>query len=348
MIKIHFNILFAITFFMIIITGCNNEEDASTSSLVVLKAETNIDAQGGEGYIEISSPQQVTAQFADADWCTIKEVTNNKITFTVEANYGYSGRAAQLIMNNGSSNQKITVTQAGAVFVFENSKRIQRVGNAAKVLPVKQYGSFPCIVSIPDEAKAWLSYKEDTNGKGGKFSLTQNLSDDIRFALITVTCGNRSFQYQILQYEVDAFLGTWNGQYTPNFTSYYRLTNVVIAKNENGIYSISNLIAEQPYAIKGTEENNTLTFEAGQYLGKMYDMFYLGLAIIDGRGYFMEEGYKIGLAPVILTDGTLGLVFDDTIGNYPTLGFSFLGYIDEYLDEYYGVMATFADCTLYK
>lgn len=345
--NIYFNILF-MAICLIAITGCNKDEDTIASDLIILKAQTNMDAQGGEGYVEICSTQQITAKFTEGDWCTIKEISNDKVTFTVNANYGYSGRAAQLVIDNGISNQKLTVTQAGAIFIFEDNKWIQRVTNEAAILPVKQYGSFPCIVSIPEEAKSWLSYKEDTNGKGGKFSLTKNTSGNIRASVVTVTCGDRSFDYQILQYEVDDFLGKWNGQFTPNLQTYYRLQDVVINKEEENIYSVSNLLTGQPYILKGTVENNTLIFEAGQYLGKMNDLLYLGLGVIDNQGYFKEEGYKIGLGPAIMQDGTIALVFDDTLGNYPSIGFAFLGYLDEYLDEYYASIATFANCILYK
>lgn len=346
MIKKYFNILL-ITFCTVIIAGCDKENDSPVSDLIILKAETNMDAQGGKGSVEISSSQEITAEFSDT-WCTIEEVTNNKVTFTVQPNYDYSGRAAQLFISNGTEKQELTITQAGAVFVFEDSKWIQRVSNDEAILPVKQYGSFPCIVNIPDDAKSWLSYQENADGKGGIFILTKNTSGNIRATTVTVENGNRLFKYQILQYEVDDFLGSWNGQFTPNFNDYYRLKDVVIAKNEDGTYSVSNLYTGQPYVLVGVAENNTITFEAGQYLGKMQDIFYLALAIIDTQGYYKEEGYKVGLGPAIMSDGTLGLVFEDTIGNFPSIGFAFLGYFDEFLDEYYGSILTFVNCLLYK
>lgn len=238
--------------------------------------------------------------------------------------------------------------QSGAVFVFEDNKWIQRVTNDATTLHVKQYGSFPCIVNIPEEARNWLSYKEDDNGKGGTFTITPNTSNSIRAAKVTVTNGNRNFEYQILQYEVDDMLGTWNGQYTEDFQTYYSLKNVTITKEENGTYSVANLVNNQPYILRGEAENNALIFEAGQYLGKMYDMFYLGLAIQDTWGEMHEFDYKLGLGPVILADGTIGLMFDDTIGEYPSIAFYFIAYIDEFLDEAYGAAYIFANCLLYK
>ena len=143
-------------------------------------------------------------------------------------------------------------------------------------------------------------------------------------------------------------LGTWNGQYTEDFQTYYSLKNVTITKEENGTYSVANLVNNQPYILRGEAENNALIFEAGQYLGKMYDMFYLGLAIQDTWGEMHEFDYKLGLGPVILADGTIGLMFDDTIGEYPSIAFYFIAYIDEFLDEAYGAAYIFANCLLYK
>lgn len=345
--KIYLNIV-SIILCMTMITGCDNEENISVSDLQILASEIHMDATGGKGYVEISSSKTVSARLTDTGWCSIEEITDNKITINTQPNYGYSGRSSQLVITDGVKEEKLTVMQSGAVFVFEDSKWIQRVTNAATTLHVKQYGSFPCIVNIPEEARNWLSYKEDDNGKGGTFIITQNTSNNIRAAKITVTNGNRDFEYQILQYEVDDMLGTWNGQYTNDFQTYYALKDVKITKEEDGTYSVANLANSQPYTLRGEAENNTLTFEAGQYLGKMYDMFYLGLAIQDTWGEMHEAGYKIGLGPVILADGTIGLMFDDTIGEYPSIAFYFIAYIDEFLDEAYGAAYIFANCLLYK
>ncbi len=346
--KIYFNIV-VIVLCMTMMTGCSSDENVPASDLQVLASETNMDATGGKGYVEISSSKMVSARLVDdTDWCSIEEITDNKITFNTQPNYGYSGRSSQLVITDGIKEEKLTVTQSGAVFVFEDSKWIQRVTNDATTLHVKQYGSFPCVVNIPEEASSWLSYKEDENGKGGTFAITQNTSNSIRAAKVTVTNGDRNFEYQILQYEVDDMLGTWQGQYTQDFQKYYGLKDVTITKDENGIYSVANLVYGQSFTLKGLAENNTLTFEAGQYLGKLYDTFYLGLAIQDTQGEMHEADYKIGLGPVILSDGTVSLMFDDTLGEYPSLAFYFVAYIDEFLDEAYASAYVFANCLLYK
>lgn len=345
--KIYFNILF-IVLCATMITGCDSEDNTPASDLQILTSEINMDATGGKGYVEVSSSKTISARLTDADWCTIEEITDNKITFNTQPNYDYSGRSCQLVLTDGIKEEKLTVMQSGAVFVFEDSKWVQRVTNDATTLHVKQYGSFPCVVNIPEEAQNWLSYKEDDNGKGGTFIITRNTSNSIRAAKITVTNGNRNFEYQILQYEVDDFMGIWNGQYTDDFQKYYGLKNVTITKEEDGTYSVANLVNGQPYTLKGVAENNTLTFEAGQYLGKLYDVLYLGLVIQDTQGGMQEASYKIGLGPVILSDGTIGLMFDDTLGEYPSIAFYFMAYIDEFFDEAYGAAYIFANCILYK
>lgn len=102
-----------------------------------------MDATGGKGYVEISSSKTISARLTDTDWCSIEEITDNRITLNTQPNYGYSGRSSQLIITDGVKEEKLTVMQSGAVFVFEDNKWIQRVTNERNHLTRQTVRFFP-------------------------------------------------------------------------------------------------------------------------------------------------------------------------------------------------------------
>ena len=76
----------------IAIAGCNDTE-SSESKLEIKAVNTNFQAPGGRGYIQLQSTGNITAD-VDADWCVLKEVNPNEVVFEVKENTGYSGRNA--------------------------------------------------------------------------------------------------------------------------------------------------------------------------------------------------------------------------------------------------------------
>lgn len=83
----------------ITIVGCNDTE-SSESKLEIKAVNTNFQAPGGKGYIQLQSTGNITAD-VDADWCVLKEVNPNEVVFEVKENTGYSGRNALLTISNG-------------------------------------------------------------------------------------------------------------------------------------------------------------------------------------------------------------------------------------------------------
>lgn len=83
----------------IAIAGCNDTE-SSESKLEIKAVNTNFQAPGGKGYIQLQSTGNITAD-VDADWCVLKEVNPNEVVFEVKENTGYSGRNALLTISNG-------------------------------------------------------------------------------------------------------------------------------------------------------------------------------------------------------------------------------------------------------
>lgn len=332
---------------LIMIIGCDDKDyTAPVSTLQVVEASLNIQATGGDASVDFLTDKVVTAEL-ESDWCLLKEVNKNKILLRVLPNYGYSSRTAQLKVSDGTESKNFTINQEGAVLIYEEDEWILRATDATTELPIKLYGSFDCMVNIPEQAKSWLSFERDTNGKGGKFIVAENTTGEIRGAIVRVVSGERQMAYQVLQSDIDNYLGTWNGQFNDG-TRVYTPSGVTITKDTDGNYVVSNLFSSLGFnfTIKGYAVGNEIVFEAGQYLGTDGTNYY-GFSVISADSRFIEDSSgTISLGPVMLKNGSVAIGFIGIKETDP-IGFGLMAYMDEYMDEAYSYKAIL-DCVLYK
>ena len=334
----------------VLITGCSDDDNVS-SALKIIKADVNIKAAGGEASIEFQSASPVEV-VVDAEWCEVTEQTASLIKISVEANADFPGRSALITISDGMEKQVLTLVQEGAVFIYDESEQIQRVGNEGASLPVEIYGSFPCEVNIPKTDKGWLSYVPAEDGKGGSFVVSKNTTGTMRGSIVKVTCGERAYSYAIMQYDAVNLLGTYQGQYISLLDQQnYGLSNVVISgPDASGVYTIDGLLeGETGCAVKAVYENNMFSISAGQKL-KAYDQqpeldIYFGLMNLSARPYWTSE-YTVGLAPIFVEGVGMGLSFEDNGGmpnTFAALCFSFFAG-----DTYYQDYEILLRCLLYR
>lgn len=326
-------------------TGCNDTEDAGALFNVVT-SHTNFQAPGGKGYVQLQTTGNITAGIS-ADWCVLKEVNSGRVEFEVKENVGYSGRNALLTISNGLEDKTFTINQSGAVFAYEKNEWMLRTSNEAASLPVKLYGSFDCVVDIPQEARSWLSYQQDADGRGGRFIVKENTSGKMRGVNVDVISGDRTTSYQVIQYDIDEMIGTWQGQFT-DLQSNYALPDVLIEKLADGTYTLSNLLTELPYKLKAKAADNCLTFAAGQHLGLFDEDLYLSFQLIDSNYYYVKDPTStITLGPVLLSDGRFILAFAGIKETDP-YGFVFRLYEDETLETFNSNLLILVNCFFYK
>ena len=84
-----FNI-FLFVLCIVAIAGCNDTE-SSEFKLEIKAVNTNFQATGGKGYIQLQSTGNITAD-VDVDWCVLKEVNPNEVVFEVKENTQCSSR----------------------------------------------------------------------------------------------------------------------------------------------------------------------------------------------------------------------------------------------------------------
>ena len=182
-----------------------------------------------------------------------------------------------------------------------------RTDNKAATLPIKLQSSFDYVIDIPAEAQSWLSFEQ--NAKGINFKVKENTSGKMRGATVNVTAKDRSTSYQVIQYDVDELIGTWQGMFSDGQMN-YGLKDITIEKLENGTYQLSNMLTGLPYKLKAKAIDNCLAFGAGQNLGVFEDNLYLSFEILSSDLYYVKDpSVTISLGPVMLTDGTFVFAF---------------------------------------
>lgn len=306
-----FNIVLLV--FSVFIVGCSDEDDSTTLEMLkVVKSDVAFQAVGGAGSIRVQAGMPISAE-SGADWCKITEVENNTVVLLVAANTGYPSRSTQITIADGVNKQMVTVTQEGAVFIYNEAEQELVVGDAPATIPIELSGSLPCTVEIPESAKDWLSYKATSN-EGGEFILTANTTKMLRGAIVNVKSGVRTVTYSILQYEIDDMVGDWRGQFIYQ-NQPVGFDKITISKNVNNTYAISGFLSEVPeYTMKAIGANGILSISCGQALGRASG-YYDVLCFLGSAGITFDKKYTMGLYPGLLQDGTVALVFDANAGS---------------------------------
>lgn len=247
------------------IIGCN-DDDTDISLLKVIQSDATFKAAGGKGSIKIEASGNITAS-SDADWCVIKDVNNEIITFDVKENYDYPGRYAQIIIRNEERKQKVTVTQEGAIIIYDENDLEQATGNEESSLVIALTGSFPFEVTIPETARNWLSYELVDDGI--RFDFKKNTTNAARGTQVQITNGTRTANYVLMQYDAENLLGNWVATFTRNWqgsSNSGRGPATIKAGEKDGTYLISLPNSSMfPMTLTTTYENHGFKIAAGQY-----------------------------------------------------------------------------------
>lgn len=304
--------LYLIIFCTLLVAGCSSDDNGASVKLAIVKSDLDIKASGGLGTVEYVATGTVEAT-VNVDWCQVTEVTGTKVTVSVDANTGYPGRSAQLVLTDGVSTQQVTVLQDGAVWVYDKAETELRAGNEEEELPVEMSSNLPIEVIIPDVATDWLSYK--LTDEGFSFVVKKNETGSIRATKVEVKTGERETSYTVMQYEVTDLLGEWGGvaymlglglngpaAFSPNPT---------ITESE-GEYNLALPMAlilgspERGINMKMTYNNGAFLVTIPQVQNFTMSGLYPILTAADDQSYYYS-GQTLVIAPVLLDDGSVVL-----------------------------------------
>ena len=235
-------------------TACDKENDETAQGFRVMKADVDLVAGGGTVEVALQATGELTA-VSGADWCRVIEVTNEKITLLVRANYEYTSRATQVTVSDGNSEQKIVVTQEGNIFAPDSDHQVIRLGNAPSQTIVRVNSSFDFKVSV-QRGIDWLEVPAASKEDGFLLVLKENKTGNPRACqLLVSTNEGRKFFYYVYQYEVTDLLGAWGNSRiyvkwdTKDIEDAYPLSATEISKNVDGEgYTIKMSLANTPAA----------------------------------------------------------------------------------------------------
>ena len=238
----------------LLMTACDKENDETAQGFRVMKADVDLVAGGGTVEVALQATGELTA-VSGADWCRVIEVTNEKITLLVRANYEYTSRATQVTVSDGNSEQKIVVTQEGNIFAPDSDQQVIRLGNAPSQTIVRVNSSFDFKVSV-QRGIDWVEVPAASKEDGFLLVLKENKTGNPRACqLLVSTNEGRKFFYYVYQYEATDLLGVWGNSRiyvkwdTKNIENAYPLSATEISKNVDGEgYTIKMSLANTPAA----------------------------------------------------------------------------------------------------
>ena len=327
----------------LLMTACDKENDETAQGFRVMKADVDLVAGGGTVEVALQATGELTA-VSGADWCRVIEVTNEKITLLVRANYEYTSRATQVTVSDGNSEQKIVVTQEGNIFAPDSDQQVIRLGNAPSQTIVRVNSSFDFKVSV-QRGIDWVEVPAASKEDGFLLVLKENKTGNPRACqLLVSTNEGRKFFYYVYQYEATDLLGVWGNSRiyvkwdTKNIENAYPLSATEISKNVDGEgYTIKMSLANTPAAqylkdpgaaqkdftvveevadevaegasdgTSGGVSDGTSDDGAGVVLQTLYGFSVAASSNIYSKGNF-------GFAPVLYQDGSVGVSFQDVTG----------------------------------
>ena len=238
----------------LLMTACDKENDETAQGFRVMKADVDLVAGGGTVEVALQATGELTA-VSGADWCRVIEVTNEKITLLVRANYEYTSRATQVTVSDGNSEQKIVVTQEGNIFAPDSDQQVIRLGNAPSQIVVRVNSSFDFKVSI-QKGVDWVEVPTASKEEGFLLVLKENKTGNPRACQLMVSTNEgRKFFYYVYQYEASDLLGAWRDSQiyvkwdTKKIDKAYRLSATEVTKDAEGDgYTINMSLVGTPVA----------------------------------------------------------------------------------------------------
>ncbi len=310
-------------FYILILISCLfihacDDDPESAVELSVIKSDVNMPALGGEGTIEVSTNNSVSATSSE-EWCTVS-VSGSIVTVTVPSNEDILSRTALVTISSSGQTVSVPVTQASAIFSVDTQNLlIPKAGGNAQLIVTANL-SFE--VSVEDD---WLEYS--VNDSMVTFTAAANTDALPRQATVTITCGKYSAQVFLNQISYSDLLGNWTLYYNDGTSA----TSRTITLSED-VTDASFIMGNLPGGYSATvlfDEGN-LILESGQSLGMYYSTYYVYLCMWNGSTLTWDTSVQYE-APVNLSDGSFSYTFADNGSwtSYTVTGFLFYAFTSE-------------------
>ena len=266
--------------FCIGMTACDQGEPLVIPQLDIVESTVDFEAIGGKGFITLASLGEKVNASSSTEWCSIQNVTGNKITFNVTENAEITTRTAIIRVTAGAITKQVAITQIGLVAQYERKDFYSYPDNVAFTEPIKFTSSLPIAVTIDND---WLSYTETE--EGFQFKAEENTSGKARMGKATVKSGDISIDYCFLQYGIEGLCKEWDATYSDGEAM--ATDKFTITQTEGNALNIS--IAELGYQrISAIYEDGAIKIPCGQIIAtkRMQNgsTYYIALGTLNRAG----------------------------------------------------------------
>ena len=301
-----------------VLAGCSDDDSPIGGTAIQIEsADLDFTAEGGEGSITVAGNGVISA-VSDKDWCTVS-VDGMTIHVTVAESQEITSRTALIAISAGADSREIPVVQAGALATLGDGPTSYVFGYDGGTFEYSFKSNVSYTVEIPEDAKAWISYVEDTDEEAASegwtrlvFTANANEGETFRGAELSFSTGGKevslsvesradpSGEFSMSELTVSSMIPgisiplTWmqNGQLgIVGGTDAYLSIIITAILSGDGLYSDLTCLGTPSY------ENGNLVYRFGNYVDASSG------ASIDGFGLYMlgAEG------------GTLDIYYDFAI-----------------------------------
>ena len=145
-----------------VLAGCSDDDSPIGGTAIQIEsADLDFTAEGGEGSITVAGNGVISA-VSDKDWCTVS-VDGMTIHVTVAESQEITSRTALIAISAGADSREIPVVQAGALATLGDGPTSYVFGYDGGTFEYSFKSNVSYTVEIPEDAKAWISYVEDTD-----------------------------------------------------------------------------------------------------------------------------------------------------------------------------------------
>ncbi|MCR8916711.1 BACON domain-containing protein [Bacteroides sp. ET225] len=325
---------FLMPFLCMGLVGCNDDDSPVGESILNIKsADLDFTAVGGEGSIIVDGYGTISAA-SDKDWCTVS-VDGMTIHVTVAESQEITSRTALITISTGTDSREVPVVQSGALATLGNEPTLHVFGYDGGTFEYSFKSNVGYTVEIPEDAKSWISYVEDTEEEADGwtrlvFTASVNATGTLRGAKILFSTGGKETSFVVLEMEEADLLGTWDCSYTSPADGEHS-GKVEIVKSQDGLMMMSEL--SMGTFIPVAFSNGQFAVLGGQLIGT-YGMYYVITGTVQ-NGDLIFGGQCV--ADFSVDDGRVVIKVGDSFSYFGLWAINpstmqSAGYLEQYID----------------
>jgi len=286
-----------------VLASCSSDEDygyTHVNSVSVVKSDVIFSAGGGDGYIDVEAPGDISINY-NPGWYQAS-VEGHRVNIKASINEHLVGRASQVTIFCGSDSINITIQQRGPVFKFSGDAEIGMTDLSAKNVYTLEH-DIPLDITTSEK---WLHATLD----GDQLIMTaeDNLTGHIRSGWVKYSKGEFADSIKVSQFDYDKDL---SGKYDINYLDYNgssAVEPVTMGRDADGntILTFDNYGLQVPIIVTSA---GVLQVLANQYCGQHF-------------GYYIFSSFTTATGAVIVMD-RLGIespfYYTDDKGTYTDL-----------------------------